>query len=55
MDLITVTYYALVCGVLGLAGPRLGRPPIRLIVGGIVGILAATLLPALRLGLGLDY
>ncbi|AKO95320.1 MAG: hypothetical protein RID15_12840 [Marinovum algicola] len=53
MDIITVSYYALVCGALGLAGPRLGRPLIRLGIGGIVGILAATLLPTVRLGLGL--
>lgn len=52
MDIITVSYYALVCGILGLAGPRLGAPVIRLIIGGIVGVLAATLLPALRLILG---
>ncbi|WP_417525862.1 hypothetical protein [Marinovum sp.] len=53
MDIITVSYYAFVCGVLGLAGPRLGRPLIRLVIGGIVGVLAATLLPMVRLGLGL--
>lgn len=52
MDIITVSYYAFVCGILGLAGPRLGAPLIRLIVGGIVGILAATALPPVRLIFG---
>lgn len=53
MDIITVSYYAFVCGVLGLAGPHIGRPLIRLVIGGIVGVLAASLLPMVRLGLGL--
>lgn len=52
MDVITVSYYALVCGVLGLAGPKLGAPVIRLIIGGFVGVLAATVLPAVRLIVG---
>lgn len=53
MDIITVSYYAFVCGVLGLAGPRLGKPPVRLIIGAIVGVLAASLLPSVRGMLGL--
>ena len=53
MDIITVSYYAFVCGMLGLAGPRLGMPVWRLIIGGVVGVLAATLLPAVKLIAGL--
>lgn len=53
MDFVTVSYYALVCGLLGLAGPRLGAPVLRLVIGGIVGILAATMLPSLRALLGI--
>lgn len=49
MDIITVSYYAIVCGVLGMAGPKLGGRVTRLIIGAIVGIVAATLLPAVRL------
>ncbi len=49
MDIIAVSYYAVVCGVLGLASPRLGMPVLRLIIGCVVGVLAATLLPAVRL------
>ncbi len=52
MDIITVSYYAFVCGVLGLAGPSLGKPVLRLIIGGIVGVIAAALLPAVRLIIG---
>lgn len=52
MDIITVSYYAVVCGVLGLAGPKLGRPVMRLVIGGLVGIGAATILPTVRLIVG---
>lgn len=53
MDMLSIAYYALVCSLLGLAGPRLGRAPIRLAIGAVVGIVAASLLPGLRIGLGL--
>lgn len=49
MDIITVSYYAVVCGVLGMAGPKLGGTVVRLIIGAIVGVIAATLLPTVRL------
>lgn len=52
MDIITVSYYAVVCGLLGWAGPKLGRPVIRLLIGAIVGIGAATILPTVRLIVG---
>lgn len=52
MDIITVSYYAIVCGVLGMAGPKLGGTVVRLIIGAVVGVIAATLLPAVRLIVG---
>lgn len=53
MDPISLIFYALVCGLLGLAGPKLGKAPMRLAVGACVGILAATALPGLRALIGL--
>ncbi|MFW2543000.1 hypothetical protein ACN2XU_10180 [Primorskyibacter sp. 2E107] len=53
MDLVSLGFYALVCGLLGLAGPRLGRAPVRLGIGAVVGIVAVTVLPLLRGALGL--
>jgi len=48
MDPVTLAYYGAICGTLGLAGPRLGRPMRRLAVGVVVGLLAAGSLPLLR-------
>jgi hypothetical protein len=48
MDPVSLGFYATVCGLLGLAGPRLGRAPVRLAVGALVGVLAVTLLPQIR-------
>lgn len=48
MDPVTMIFYAIVCGSLGFAGPALGRPPIRLAIGALVGIVAAGALPWLR-------
>jgi len=48
MDIFTLTFYAAVCGLLSLIAPGLGRPPIRLIIGATVGILAAVSLPMVR-------
>lgn len=53
MDPVTLAFYAVVCGLLGLAGPSLGQPATRLGVGALVGILAAGALPFLRGALGL--
>jgi len=53
MDPVTLVFYAAVCAALGWAGPRLGTPPIRLGVGALVGIVASTLLPWIRVTLGL--
>lgn len=48
MDIIALAFYAVVCGLLGLAGPRLGAAPVRLGIGAAVGIIAATALPYIK-------
>jgi hypothetical protein len=53
MDPVTLTFYAVVCGLLGLAGPTLGRPMIRLGIGAAIGLIAAAALPTIRTSLGL--
>lgn len=53
MDPVSLTYYAAVCGLLGLVGPRLGAAPLRLAIGAVVGIGAVAVLPSLRAALGL--
>lgn len=52
MDAIALVFYACVCGALGLAGPRLGAPLVRLGVGAVVGIVAASILPILKTMIG---
>jgi len=53
MDMTALIFYAIVCGVLSLAGPRLGKPLIRFGIGCAVGIAAAALLPVIRASAGL--
>lgn len=53
MDVTALAFYALVCGVLSWAGPRLGQPLLRFGIGALVGIVAAAVLPAVRATLGL--
>lgn len=53
MDPVSLIFYAVVCGALGAAGPRLGALPARLAVGAVVGVLAAALLPGLRAAIGI--
>lgn len=48
MDPLALAYYALICGLLGLAAPRLGGSALRFGVGVAVGLLAASVLPLLR-------
>lgn len=52
MDITALVYYGLVCGGLGWAGPRLGAPLLRFGIGVVVGIVAVSLLPAVRALLG---
>jgi hypothetical protein len=53
MDPVTLAFYAVVCGLLGLVGPSLGRPGLRLGIGALVGLAAAGALPVLRGALGI--
>jgi len=48
MEPISLAFYAGVCGLLGVVAPRLGGFVSRLLIGGIVGIIAALLLPMIR-------
>lgn len=53
MDPVNMAYYAVVCA--GLAGlsPRFRTLPLRLVIGAVVGLVAAGLLPSLSAALGL--
>lgn len=48
MDPVSLAFYAIVCGLLSLAGPMLGSAVRRLILGAIVGVVAAAALPTIR-------
>ncbi|MCB1760054.1 MAG: hypothetical protein KDI68_09800 [Gammaproteobacteria bacterium] len=52
MDLFNLVFYAVICGLLSLAAPRLGRFPLRLGAGMLVGVAAAAALPAIKAALG---
>ncbi len=52
MDPVALTYYALICGLLGAAAPRLGALPVRFVLGAIVGLASAAALPIVRQMLG---
>jgi hypothetical protein len=53
MDAVNLIFYAVVCGALGWAGPKLGAPVMRFGIGAGVGLVAASVLPLLKQGLGL--
>ncbi|WP_439521737.1 hypothetical protein [Marivita sp.] len=48
MDVTALGFYAIVCGILSWAAPRLGQPFVRFGIGATVGIIAASVLPSLR-------
>jgi uncharacterized protein YjeT (DUF2065 family) len=48
MDPITLAFYAIVCGLLSAVAPRVPRLPLRLAIGAVVGIVAASLLPVIK-------
>lgn len=52
MDLVALVFYGCVCGLLSLAGPKLGRAPVRFGAGLLVGVAAVTVLPMIRALLG---
>jgi hypothetical protein len=54
MDITALGFYAVVCGVLSFAAPKLGRPFSRFAIGAVIGLIAATVLPVLQ-GLASGY
>lgn len=52
MEPISLSFYAAVCGVLSVAAPRLGGFVPRLLVGAVVGVIAAIALPSVRALIG---
>ena len=55
MDMLTLVYYAAICGVLSLVAPRLGRRYIRFGIGVAVGTGAAVVLPVISAALDSAY
>lgn len=53
MDVTALVFYAIICGLLSLAAPRVTKPLTRVAIGALVGIAAALILPALRIAFGL--
>ncbi len=53
MDVTAMAFYALVCGCLGALSPKLERFWFRFGVAALVGIVAAAVLPVLRVALGI--
>ncbi|EAU42555.1 hypothetical protein FP2506_06936 [Fulvimarina pelagi HTCC2506] len=52
-DGTVIVWYAAICGILGAVAPSLGGTMLRLGIGALVGVAAATLLPLVRVSLGL--
>ncbi|QIE40497.1 hypothetical protein [Meridianimarinicoccus aquatilis] len=48
-----ITFYALLCGLVGLFSPRFGRWYGRLMFGAVLGVFAATAMPHVRALAGL--
>ena len=53
MDPVTMVFYGAVCGTLALASPHVPRPWQRVVIGIVIGAVAATILPMLRRLLGI--
>jgi len=53
IDATAIAWYAIICGVLSALAPSFGGRLVRVLVGGVVGIIAATVLPGLRGLIGL--
>ena len=51
-DTGALAWYAGICAVLAALSPSLGSPFMRIIVGGVVGIAAASALPGVRASMG---
>jgi hypothetical protein len=48
IDATAVAWYAIICGALSALAPSFGGRLVRMLIGGVVGIIAATVLPMLR-------
>jgi hypothetical protein len=48
MDATAIAWYAVICGVLSALAPSFGGRLVRVLIGGVVGIIAATVLPMFR-------
>lgn len=53
LDTTSIAWYAAICGALAAFAPQLGSRLRRIVFGAAVGILAASLLPAVRGWFGL--
>jgi len=52
MDPTSMTFYAIVCGVLGVSAPRFDSAWFRLAFGAVIGVIAAFALPYIRQMIG---
>ncbi|SOE08459.1 hypothetical protein SAMN05877838_0179 [Hoeflea halophila] len=48
IDATAVAWYAVICGVLSALAPSFGGRLVRVMIGAVVGIVAATVLPVIR-------
>ena len=48
MDPITLAFYAIVCGCLSAVAPNFPKLPVRLGIGALVGLVAASVLPMIK-------
>lgn len=48
IDATAIAWYAVICGVLSALAPSFGGRLVRVVIGGVVGIIAATVLPMIR-------
>ena len=53
IDATAIAWYAVICGVLSAFAPSFGGRVVRIVIGGIVGIVAATVLPMVKSLMGL--
>ncbi|QHQ35777.1 hypothetical protein [Algicella marina] len=45
MDILVLTWYGLICGILSILSPNIRRMPFRFITGVAVGVVSALVLP----------
>ena len=55
MDPVSLGFYAIVCGLLSAVAPNFPRLPVRLGIGALVGIVAASVLPWIKGMMGGPY